>query len=213
MGYMKIVAMILASVAVAAASDVTGSWTLTVKAPDGQQINAELALKKEAGAFTGTIQSAGRTFDLREIKLEGDNLSFQLTVREQPYTLKLAISGDSLKGTYSTADGSSGPVSATRVPSAGAGVEGKWKVVAKGSQGQYDLELVLTQAGGKLRGTLATPEGTVTIEDTHLAGKELSFKLPMSQGVYVVNMTVAGGSMDGTYVSPSGDKGTITASR
>lgn len=98
---------------------------------------------------------------------------------------------------------------------AAAEVTGKWKVDAQSSTGtQYKLDLVLKEEGGKLGGTLTTDQGEVMqLQETKLEGDDLSFKLYVDPGTYSIKLKVSGNSMKGDYTGPSGETGTVAATR
>ncbi len=94
-----------------------------------------------------------------------------------------------------------------------AGVEGKWKLTATASTGQkYELELNLAGAAPALKGTLSSEAGSVDLQDIRLEGDQLSFKFPLGS-MFEVKATVTGDTMKGTYASPDGPNGVITATR
>ena len=98
---------------------------------------------------------------------------------------------------------------------AAAEVTGKWKVDAQSSTGtQYKLDLLLKEEGGKLRGTLTTDQGEVVeLQETKLEGDDLTFKLYVDPGAYSIKLKVSGNSMKGGYTGPSGETGTVAATR
>jgi hypothetical protein len=209
---MRVAIMLLASAALYAAADVKGKWLLTASA-DGEEHRVDLVLKEEAGKLGGTISTVDFEVALEEVRLEGDELSYKVPARGG-CSMKLTVRGDSLKGTYTCSDGATGPVTAVRPAAGSASVAGKWKGAANSSGGRrYDLELELTVEGGKASGTLSTGEGSVAVEDGRVEGDKLSFKLSTDQGVYTVNLTVAGSQMKGRYSGPAGETGDVNVSR
>jgi hypothetical protein len=98
----------------AATSPVTGKWKLIAIAPDGEH-SARIEFKEEEGKLAGAILlDDGASIPLREVKLEGRELSFQGMAQGGVFTMKLTVSGDSMKGTFSSAEGATGTVTATR---------------------------------------------------------------------------------------------------
>lgn len=98
---------------------------------------------------------------------------------------------------------------------AAADVKGKWNVDAKSTSGtQHKLEMLLKEEEGKLGGTLTTSDGDVVpLHETKLEEDELSFKLHVDAGTYTIKLKVSGNSMTGTYAGPSGETGTVAATR
>jgi hypothetical protein len=98
----------------AAAGPVTGKWKLSAMAPDGEH-NAQIEFKEEEGKLAGAILLDGGTaIPLREVKLEGQELAFTVTAQGGVYTMKLTVSGDSMKGTFAGTEGATGTVTASR---------------------------------------------------------------------------------------------------
>jgi hypothetical protein len=97
--------------------------------------------------------------------------------------------------------------------SALAGVAGDWDVTAETSWGEaYSLTLSLAEDGGKITGTLLTPEGKSDLQNVKLEGNTLSFEVWVSGSVYTVKAEVDGDQMTGTW-SGGGDNGTVKAKR
>ena len=100
--------------AAAPASALAGKWKLNGKRAGGGEDNVELELADDGGKLTGAILAEGMKLPLRDVKLEGRELSFRLPTPEGEYTLKLTIGENSMKGTYASGDGKPGEVTATR---------------------------------------------------------------------------------------------------
>ena len=97
--------------------------------------------------------------------------------------------------------------------SAWAGVAGDWDVTAETSWGEsYSLTLSLVEDGGKISGTLLTPEGRSDLQNVKLEGSTLSFEVWVSGSAYTVKAEVEGDQMTGTW-SGGGDSGTVKAAR
>ena len=99
----------------AAASDVTGVWKLTVNAPGEKTETVDLSLARAGGKLTGTIGQGGVSIPLQELKENGADLSFRVSNRTgQLFSIRLTRAGDTLNGTLAGADGVSGKCSGTR---------------------------------------------------------------------------------------------------
>jgi hypothetical protein len=64
----------------AAIAALSGKWTGTLKAPDGNEYPLNYTFKVDSGKLTGTGQSPQGTVDLTDGKLKGDSLSFSIDV-------------------------------------------------------------------------------------------------------------------------------------
>lgn len=94
-----------------------------------------------------------------------------------------------------------------------ADVTGAWNLTATTASGrEYKTQMVLTEAEGKLSGTVATGQGTVALEEVKMAGSELSYRIPLAGGV-AVKLAVEGAAMQGTFSAPDGTTGKLAASR
>ena len=79
---------------------VDGKWNITIKTPMGDQ-NAELTLKQEGDALTGTMSGAMGAVDVANGKVEGDTLTWSASVTSpMPVTLDFTgkIEGDAISG-------------------------------------------------------------------------------------------------------------------
>ncbi len=206
-----------ACASLAAASGVAGKWNVTAQGSNGQEYKMELVLQDEGGKLTGTMSGVMGSVAIEDVKLAGNELTYKLPVGESTYAIKVTVSGDTMKGNYTGPDGQTGAVTATREAAAAAspgGITGTWKATAESSGGrQYKLQLVLTDTGGTLGGTLSNEEGSVNIENAKLEGSNLSFKITVDQGTYTIRLASAGDALKGTFEGPSGEKGTISATR
>lgn len=96
---------------------------------------------------------------------------------------------------------------------AAADVGGKWNVTAQTGGRDVKVEMELKDAGGKLTGSMSTPQGTVELTEIKLSGNELTFKIPTGDATYTIKMNVNGDSMKGTWTAEGGDSGPMTAAR
>ena len=79
---------------------VDGAWNITVDSPMGKQ-ESSLSLKADGAALTGTQSAQGQTSDIKDGKVDGDNVSWSNSITNPfPITLEFAgvVSGDTLKG-------------------------------------------------------------------------------------------------------------------
>jgi len=211
---MTLVAGAVPAADAAPAANIAGRWDVTAQSPAGRSMKLELILKQDGDKITGTLGNERGTVDLTDARLEGNDLSFKLVV-ESGYTVKLTLSGDSMKGTSTGSDGEAWQVSAARPAAAPAGsITGKWKLSGKRADGGEDnVELELKDDGGKLTGAILAEGMNLPIQDVKLEGKELSFRLPTPQGEFTLKLTVGENSMKGTYSRADTKPGELTATR
>jgi len=201
-----------------AAADVTGKWNVTASAPDGREYKMDMDLKSEAGKLTGQMSSPRGSVPLQDLQLSGDQLTYKLPIGDNAYSVKLTVTGDSMKGAWTAPDGTSGATVAARAVATAAasseGIVGKWKVTSKSANGrEHKLTMEIAAEAGKLRGSVIADDGSAAMLDPRLEGDQFLFKLPVDEGTYTVKLTVSGNSMTGSYTSTHGDTGTVAASR
>lgn len=85
---------------VAFAADVTGKWTYETQGRNGPQ-TATMTLKADGANLTGTVSGRGGDTEISNGKVDGNNISFEVT-REfngNKFTMKYSgtLSGDELK--------------------------------------------------------------------------------------------------------------------
>lgn len=89
-------------------SGVVGQWKLTVETPNGTT-NPILTINASDTGYSGTYVGPRGTFELREIKVDGNTFSFPMTITipigtlEMQYTGK--VEGDKVAGTIGNPQG------------------------------------------------------------------------------------------------------------
>jgi hypothetical protein len=79
---------------------VDGSWKITVNSPMGKQ-ESTLNLATNGSTLTGTASAQGNTTDVKDGKVDGDNVSWSSAITTPfPMTLEFTgtVSGDTIKG-------------------------------------------------------------------------------------------------------------------
>lgn len=94
-----------------------------------------------------------------------------------------------------------------------ADITGRWNLVATSAYGEeYNLELVLEESEGVLKGTLESPEGSVALEKVSFADPTLTFDVWVSGASYSVKLELADSQLTGSYEG-GGETGKIIAKR
>ena len=107
---MRAISLMMALAISAFAADVTGEWTATAEGPNGS-MERTFSLKADGSKLTGeTVSSFAGKSTIREGKVDGDNLTFLITIKIQDNEMELkykgkVISKDEIKF---TADGFQG---------------------------------------------------------------------------------------------------------
>lgn len=98
----------------ATAAGVAGKWRMKA-ATARREYDVELEITESEGALGGRIRtSEGDVVPIRDVKLSGGKLEFKIVVDPDVYEIQFEAGGSSMKGTYKLADGTTGPVTATR---------------------------------------------------------------------------------------------------
>lgn len=94
---------------------VTGKWDLASKSDSGRERKLVLEVASQEGNLSGTITAPEGSVPLTQPKLEGNQFTFQLVVDDATYTVKLAVAGAAMKGSYTGTNGDNGTVTAQRM--------------------------------------------------------------------------------------------------
>ena len=109
--FLTLTGLLLLMAAMAAAADMTGTWAGSFKFND-ENVPIKVALKGDS-EITGTVEGLpGGTAQIKDGKLQGDNVTFWITIDYQGSPLKLVykgkVAGDEIKFEFGTEDGSWG---------------------------------------------------------------------------------------------------------
>jgi len=198
----------------AAASEVAGRWDVKAQSPGGRQYKLELELTAQGDKLSGSMSSTAGSVPLEEVLFSGNQLTYKFSVNAGVYVIKLALENGVLKGTYTTPDGTSGPVVASRA-AANADFAGKWIISTTDPDGNgQKLGLTLKEEAGALAGSLLLPDGLpVPLAELKRDGSELTFKVTVEGAAYSVKLALDQGSLKGSYTGPSGSGHPILATR
>jgi hypothetical protein len=91
-----------------AATDVTGTWTGSISAPDGNgSFDLTFTFKQDGSALTGTVTAQqGEPLTISNGKVDGDKISFNVSFNNNTITHDGTVSGDEIKLTTKSSDGS-----------------------------------------------------------------------------------------------------------
>ena len=182
MKYLSIVILVAAS---AAAADVAGKWDVVAVGANGREYKLVMDLSQKEGKWGGNLAGPQGDIQLEEVRFDGKELAYAFSLSQGQFKIKLSLEGESLKGNFTTPDGSLGTMTAT---------------LADGSQ--HTLKLNLKKEEGALKGHFILPEGqTIPVTDLKLDGNELSFKTSSDNSAFQVKLVVAGASMKGGYTA------------
>ena len=101
-------ALTFATLRAHAATDVTGTWTGSISAPDGNgSFDLTFTFKQDGTTLTGTATAQqGEPITITNGKVDGDKISFSVPVNGTTITHDGSINGDEIKLTTKSSDGS-----------------------------------------------------------------------------------------------------------
>ena len=89
---------------------------------------------------------------------------------------------------------------------------GKWNMVSETDGDPVNWTLVLKDDGGKLTGTLTSPDGEAPAKDFSYEGGVIKFKAPYDDQEYEVELKLVGDKLDGTW-SGNGNSGKTSGTK
>jgi hypothetical protein len=89
-------ALILGSILMVCAGDVSGRWEGKMANPNGDDMAITFNFKVDGEKLTGAVEGPGGELPLEEGKVKGDELSFVVKLGDNSITHKGKVSGDSI---------------------------------------------------------------------------------------------------------------------
>ena len=81
-----------------ASTDVTGSWTTQMASPSGDSVQITFTFKQDGTTLTGSIVgSQGNPIDIKNGKIDGDKLTFDVTFNDVTISHQGTVSADEIK--------------------------------------------------------------------------------------------------------------------
>jgi hypothetical protein len=206
-----------------AAGGIIGSWDSVATTPNGD-LPAVMEIKQDGGKFSGQIVSDMGSIPLQAVTFMDNQFQFDITLGDNTYRVKAALSGDKLDGGWApSAGGEGGPWKATRKAAAAtpaavnipAPIEGSWDATAQTPEGEMRFVLEVKNTSGTLSGAMTAQDGSSTpMQKPVFADNRLSFVVDYMGGTYRVEATLADGKLAGKWFTVGGgDSGTLTATR
>jgi hypothetical protein len=92
-----------------------------------------------------------------------------------------------------------------------ADVAGTWKMTADAPDGNtYKFDLVVKDAGGKLAGTVVSPQGSIELQQVKFEGNTLTYVMPYEIGPIQMKLVLDGNTLKGSLTIPDGATGAVT---
>jgi hypothetical protein len=76
------------AVCLATIADLNGKWAAVLNGPDGNQYPLNYTFKIDGDKLTGTLETTGVTVPIDSGKVNGNNLTFSVSVNGRPYAHK-----------------------------------------------------------------------------------------------------------------------------
>lgn len=86
------------------AADVTGAWKGELKGPNGDALQLTFNFKQDGAKLTGTVNGPAGDLDITDGKIDGDKISFAVSVNGTTIQHSGVISGDQIKLTTKASD-------------------------------------------------------------------------------------------------------------
>jgi hypothetical protein len=209
---MLVTLCMLTAVPAVAQTSVAGDWDIRFKseqrpngalvALDGVDVVAVIALTQDGNKVSGTYKSAQGYFDFDGGTLNGNELRFVFTIRNNgmKFQMKLTgiVEGSMMTGKAYFGDFAEQDWVARRSATAAVLFAGKWDVVLKMPGGDTPATATLTSENGMVSGTFASQQHEVPVSGT-AEGETLRITVvaQTSQGDRTMLMT---GDLDGDNV-------------
>lgn len=116
--YSSILVLVLGMLSVISAADATGKWVAEMQGRNGNTMKVTYMFKVDGTTLTGTVSGRNGDTAIQNGKVDGDNISFEVTreMNGNSFTMKYTgkVSDDKLALSWSTPNGGTREVSATR---------------------------------------------------------------------------------------------------
>ncbi len=180
-----------------------GKWDLTTESEFG----TNKSMMRVNGDMTGRYEFFGGEIPMKDLKLEGNQVTFTLEMGwgDQTFTLdfKGTLDGKNLKGQM-TSDRGTSDITGKKVEQASAAV-GTWEFTRESSQGTRTSTLKIKP---DMTGTYTMRDNEVAVKDLKVDGNNVSFKLELSfndrQFTMEFKGKVEGKTLNGEFITQRG---------
>ena len=181
-----------------------GSWELTSSSDRGPRTS----LLHVFGDLTGRYESFGGEIPFKDLKLEGEQVSFSIEAgfgdQVSTVSFKGKLDGKTLKGEVTSTRGTREVTGKKLEPAAPSPFVGAWEITREGRNGPR-TELLNVRAD--LTATYTSGENTLAVTELRVEGDQLSFKVTMKRADREVPMEFKGKIEGGAF------KGQVTTAR
>ncbi len=199
---------------------IEGTWNAVTTLPNAEERPSTLVLTKKDAKYEGVISTSDGEKPLKGIEISKESVSFAIDIDYQGTPLKFTVTAkpegeDTLKGSWAAAgdDGSelaTGDWKADREVLETNPLAGDWKVTAEDPDGNaLAFDMTITEAEGKLSGTLKSDDGSLTMKSVAFEDGEAKMEVPFpyDDQLYPVKITakVEDDKMSGGWAALNAD--------
>ena len=167
--------------------DVAGHWNTSVKLPDGTEFPLKYDFKVADGKLTGTVEGPADPIDLRDIKLNGDTITYKATIGDNEVSYEGKIADGKIRVKSHGGPFGDREYTLTRPLE----LAGKWETKFTGGDGnEAILHFDFKVDGDKLTGEVEGPQGKYPISNGKIAGDEISFDVDVNGNIVKHKATV-----------------------
>jgi hypothetical protein len=189
---------------------ISGTWSIQSVDGDGRPVKGEITFVEEGGAWKATLSAGQERKVVDKVQLESDRVSFEMPWEDQTVKVRLEMTGDALKGRWTTSD-ADGTITGARL---GGGLGGVWKLSAVRPNGSTsEAEMELKQEGGEWKGVMRSTEGSLALQQLAVAADQVSFQAETSRGLVKIQMKLQEGMLKGTWSTVDSISGAIEGRR
>lgn len=219
-GVVAAAAMVMAAAVQAqTVQDVVGPWKMNIDAM-GQKFDVTITFTESGGELGGLISSPRGDAPAKNVKLEGDQLSWDAELGPTELSLKVTVAGDTFAGTSETPFGTvvltGEKYTEEEIAAMGARFDhlvGDWDTTTEFDGKSFESKLRLEVMDGRLMGAIIGGGGRERPGDEDhffvaLDGDQLRWEVQIpyvTQNGGEAIVTVADGSFEGTVTSELGD--------
>jgi hypothetical protein len=183
-----------------------GKWELTSTSDRGTR-KSTLTIN---GDLSGRYESFGGEIPIKDLKLEGNQVTFAVEMGYRDQTFKLdfkgTLEGDTLNGQMTSSRGTS-EITGKKMATAST-VAGTWELSSQSRQGQTRTSTL--KINSDMTATYTSRNREIPITDLNVEGNQISFKITRTfnnrQFTMQFKGTVSGTSLNGEFVTSRGSR-------
>jgi len=183
-----------ASATISLGDEVAGAWDYAVDTPDGVYKGQLIFSKTSEDGFAGKMVSQGGETALKDLKVEGNKVSFSLYVDGYLVKIKGAVEGDAFEGKVEV-EYEYYTIKAKRTINDP--IAGTWKYSADTPEGVYTGKFVFTKGDDGYSGKMITQSGEMALKDVKINDNKGSFSVYTDGYLVKVKGTFEGKKFEG----------------